>query len=294
MKTTIFLIKTYQKPIKKAKMSKFKRRIRSNSSNKSSKPTKPVSKSRRNKKKDVIALFTNNNGNNGNGINNHLNAGRKSKLTPRIQQMLIKAVSSNDMSIRRACMLCGITDPTFFNWKRAGETEKERIADEIQKSKDTAITTGMLDPLNPLAVEDFVEKELKKIKPNKFFNFFVGIKRAEAEAELANLEAIHSARDGREYTTEIHVLRDKDGNVTGEKEVKKHQVPQWTAAAWLLERKHPDLYGRRLTHDGNLDVNQEIKIGIAIIPEAASTQKWQEKFSPKDIDGKPRQIISEG
>jgi predicted nucleic acid-binding Zn-ribbon protein len=243
------------------------------------------------KKNDVVALFTNHTNNHTN--NNGKKVGRKSKLTPRTLQALTEAIK-NDMTIKRACLLCGINPVTYFGWKQSGEIERERIAEIIENKKKAAIDAERLNPLNSLVIEDFVEKELNKLKPNKYFNFLISIKQAEAEAELANLNAIQNARDGAKYLVEKSIVVDKEGNVIGKKETEKYQVPQWTAAAWLLERRHPDLYGRKMTHDGNLNIDHEIKIGIAIIPETPVAQNWQAKYSPKDIDGKPRQIISEG
>ena len=80
-------------------------------------------------------------------------------------------------------------------------------------------------------------------------------KRAEADAEKRNLEAIERARDGGEYVSEVHVVKNSHGKVTGKKEIKKYIQPSWAPAAWLLERKFPDLYGKHVKYDGILDAN---------------------------------------
>lgn len=181
-------------------------------------------------------------------------AGRKTKLTPEVQEKLIEAVRKN-MTITRACLLCRITPRTYCTWKSTGEDERDRIVREVSKAERMAVESGELNPLDLLAMEEFIEKKLDSLNPNKFFYFFIEIKKAEAEAELENIAAIERARDGGEYVSEVHFEKNAKGKIIGSREVKKYLQPQWTAAAWMLERKHPDLYGRHVKYDGTLAAN---------------------------------------
>lgn len=177
-----------------------------------------------------------------------------SKLTQERQDRIIDDIRSN-MTIARACARSMITPQTLWAWKRAGEAEYDRIMIEVDKAKRAAIREGSLIASDALAVEDFIINKINELKPNQYFLFLMRVKEAEADAEKRNLEAIELARDGGEYVSEVHLVKDRKGTVTGRKEIKKYMQPLWTPAAWLLERKHPDLYGKHVKYDGILDAN---------------------------------------
>lgn len=65
--------------------------------------------------------------------------------------------------------------------------------------------------------------------PPEYLDFLAALEKAEAEAEAYDLALIRNAARG-----------EKDP-ATGEYTVK----PQWQAAAWRLERKNPERWGRR-------------------------------------------------
>jgi transposase len=195
--------------------------------------------------------------------------GRRTKLTPELQDELLKNIRS-DMTINRACLLCGITAPTLFYWKRNGEAEIERIAQEVNKAKKAAIEQGILSKIDSIAIEEFIDNKINELKPNIYFYFLVEIQKANAEAEAKNLAAIHRARDGGEYVSEMHLIKNSHGKVTGHKEMKKYIRPTWTAAAWILERKHPELYSQRIKTDGRIEHDHAHKHEHNVsIPESA-------------------------
>ena len=180
--------------------------------------------------------------------------GRRPKLTTELQERLLKDIRNN-MTIKRACLRNRITTQTLFNWKRAGEVERDRIVQGVEKAKKIAIKDGTLNPSDLLAIEDFVIDTINKLKPNLYFTFLIEAQKADADAEAKNLEAIRLARDGGEYVSETHLIKNSKGIVTGRKEIKKYMQPAWTSAAWLLERKYPDLYGKHVKYDGILDAH---------------------------------------
>ena len=173
--------------------------------------------------------------------------GRKSKLTPELQERLLKAVRSN-MTIERASLLCGITPETYYNWCKSGDIERKRIIQGVQSIK----TKDLID-LDADETEAIIANKITELNPNKYFGFFIEVKRAEAESESRNLQSIERARDGGEYVSEVHLEKNAKGKIVKRREIKKYLQPQWQAAAWILERKFPALYGRRTTYDGKLD-----------------------------------------
>lgn len=70
-------------------------------------------------------------------------------------------------------------------------------------------------------------KKGERLKRGKFFNFSESIKKAKAQAELLLVERIHD-----------------------------HGEKEWQANAWILERRHPERWGRRERHEhaGKVDV----------------------------------------
>ena len=65
--------------------------------------------------------------------------------------------------------------------------------------------------------------------------------------------------------------------------------PTWQAAAWYLERKHPDRWGRRERVDVNqsTEIKQNVKVDIfAEIDKLEATLKGKKKIKPKEEEDK--------
>lgn len=124
--------------------------------------------------------------------------GRPSKLTPEIQEEILRVIKSGNY-IETACAYVGINKTTFYDWLRKGAREKERVAQ------------------NPKAR---VKKDLQK-----YVDFSNAVDKALAQAEIRDVAIIGKAAE-----------------------------ENWQAAAWRLERKFPDRWGRKekysLEHTG--------------------------------------------
>jgi len=124
--------------------------------------------------------------------------GRPEKLTPKIQDEIIKVIRSGNY-IETACAYVGINKTTFYDWLRKGAREKDRVES------------------NPRAR---VKKDLKK-----YVDFSNEVEKALAHAEIRDVAIIGKAAE-----------------------------KEWQAAAWRLERKFPDRWGRKdkyaLEHTG--------------------------------------------
>ena len=102
---------------------------------------------------------------------------RKTKLTKELQDRMVMAIQAGNFA-KVAAEMVGIGETTFYRWLEEGEKpEGRKIYREFRES----------------------------------------IKRAEAQAEVANVARIRQAAD--------------DGT--------------WQAAAWYLERKHSERWGRK-------------------------------------------------
>jgi hypothetical protein len=74
---------------------------------------------------------------------------------------------------------------------------------------------------------------------------YLDIQEALAEGEAYCLGSIRDAAIGQQQTTEFVVSKDAKGNVVYEKEITKTHKADWRPAAWLLERRFPERYGRK-------------------------------------------------
>jgi hypothetical protein len=74
---------------------------------------------------------------------------------------------------------------------------------------------------------------------------YMEIQEAIAEGEQRCLEVMRDAAVGQRQSTEFVVSRDAKGNTVYEKEITKTAMPDWRPAAWLLERRFPERYGRK-------------------------------------------------
>ncbi len=78
---------------------------------------------------------------------------------------------------------------------------------------------------------------------SKFHKFFLKVKEIEAREEINNLALIRkAAQGGNKYNETKVVLSEQKGRELTT--VTKTTLPTWTAAAWILERRFPEDYGR--------------------------------------------------
>ena len=113
--------------------------------------------------------------------------------------------------------------------------------------------------------------------PPEYIDFLAALEKAEADAEAYDLALIRNAARG-----------EKDE--TGEYTVK----PQWQAAAWRLERKNPERWGRRdatkieLTGADGGPVDMNVTLGVddtAIMGLALSLAARQRELDDPEPDG---------
>lgn len=79
-------------------------------------------------------------------------------------------------------------------------------------------------------------KKAKKKKTGIYRELVDAVKKAMAESEVRDVLVIDKEAHGR------NAVYDKNGN-----KIQDAIVPNWKAAAWKLERKHPERWGRRDT-----------------------------------------------
>jgi hypothetical protein len=101
-------------------------------------------------------------------------------------------------------------------------------------------------------------------KKGQYAEFFEDLKRAEAEGEAGKLaEITRAAKGGQEM---VETREEWELGVLVRKTVtRKLSAPQWQAAAWLLERRHPELWARKYEVKAEIDGVNEKAAAIAVL-----------------------------
>lgn len=142
--------------------------------------------------------------------------GRPTKLTPELAATVVAYVRAGSFA-NVAARASGISESTYYRWlDRAATCATDHVtlidaplADVRARGKDRGLKCsrwGRERVIEALLVDEY-----------PFWEFREAIKEAEAEAEISRLVKIESAAD-----------------------------EHWQAAAWWLERRYPDRYGRKL------------------------------------------------
>lgn len=129
------------------------------------------------------------------------------------------------LDVLDACTAAGIDKVTYLNWKKAGAQAHAKAARGERLSR---------------AERDYAD-------------FLTACESAMVEFEEICLGVIHQAGDGGRKIKETRTVtrRDRRGQqVTEIVETEKTLLPQWQAKAWLLERRRPEKYRRRVEVTG--------------------------------------------
>ncbi|MEM7345428.1 MAG: hypothetical protein AAF485_14400 [Chloroflexota bacterium] len=153
--------------------------------------------------------------------------GRKTDCTPEVIATIAKNIAMG-LSNRDAMAVAGVSESAFYNWIQRGEQEIRRVAEAPTRRK----------------VKD---KELP------FVDFVEAIKKAEPQRKQVLISIIQkSARGGAQHTETKEKYEAGNETPTEKTITTKTRPSEWQAAAWLLERLHPEEFGRRQTIDLNV------------------------------------------
>ena len=183
--------------------------------------------------------------------------GRPSKITQEVTpgsthaDVLIEKITMG-LHQRAACDLAGINKSTLHRWTLEGSR------------------------LTALATQDKLPKPTKE--QLALVDFSDRLSKAYAEAEANRLAIIDRIAQGgvkTERTVVKYATKIVDGEPTRvevERVVHTDTLrPEWTAAAWYLERTHPDKYGKRIELTG--------AEGSALVPPAQQAKALGESLA---------------
>lgn len=192
---------------------------------------------------------------------------RPTKMTSKTVNKLAEALATGAF-VSSACDYAGVSKSLYYGWKARGKREKERLE----------------------------RRAGGKPKPAErpFLEFLDAVVQAELKAETRALAVVNRVARGGEVTTERQLTKkplkvndvqvlDPDGRpvyTVEETTVRVTVPPDWRAAAWILERRWPERWGR-----GRAMVKAEITPASAPI----SLQQWKRDFQRRQraLEAKP-------
>lgn len=145
----------------------------------------------------------------------------ETKFSPGRMKTVLSAIASGNY-IKTACELAAVSVASYNNWRNRGEAELDRVEQAQGWDSADEYVMGQFDGLDDGARKDGVEYMLNHPLPQfnarewPYVVFSLQIQRSQAAAEARALQYVRDAMSGT-----------------------------WQAAAWYLERVHPEKYGRR-------------------------------------------------
>ncbi len=192
---------------------------------------------------------------------------RPSKLTSKTVNKLAQALATGAF-IATACSYAGISTSLFYAWKARGKREKERLERRIGAKPKPA--------------------------ERPFLEFLDAVVQAELKAELRALTVVNRVALGGEVTTGHTLTKipvkvngvpvlDPDGQpvyAVEETTIRSAVPPDWRAAAWFLERRWPERWGRR---------HITVAAKITPPPVPVTLEEWRRGFERrrKALEAKP-------
>lgn len=159
--------------------------------------------------------------------------GRPTHLTPEVSDAIVSAIRAG-CYVETAAAHAGVSRRVVYKWLKRGRDEIDRRhrydEDNEGRKRKTAYA------------REQAKLHRQKVKSEQaYVDFVLTMEKALADAELANLMIIHKAASGG-----VVLRRTTNHKPDGTKEVNETlSRPEWTAAAWRLERRAPERWGRR-------------------------------------------------
>lgn len=170
-------------------------------------------------------------------------AGRPTKLTPARTERLLQAVRLGAY-IEQACEHADIDTDTLYEWLKQGDKALDLAYERLRKLEAEAILAQAEPPKKRKALLAAITPRLQQAMPYdedqatgtarrgvwKLLN-----KSGDEIARLAPLAEFSDAYKKASNEAELRALA----------RITEHGKKEWQAAAWLLERRNPERWGRR-------------------------------------------------
>ena len=192
--------------------------------------------------------------------------GRPLLLTPELREALCDHLA-NGAHVKTACEAVGISEATYYAWQARGLNARDEPPPTLELTRQ-----GLIDLLNEAdvphpaqATKTVLLRLLTLHRQEPFIEFLEATTRAGARRTLESLAQIEQGAEGGalvERTTTTRIGKDGVATTTVRE---RWTPPDWRAAGWLLERRHPAEWSRRtglvLPDEGDAEVVDPI-VGV--------------------------------
>lgn len=194
---------------------------------------------------------------------------RPSKLTPNVHAKVVAAITAGayaEIAARHA----GIDEATYYRWMARGRTELARL-DDIATHLEVLGPRPRTKPKRAERTTLTTERKQLLAEP-RYREFCEAVMRASAEAEVEAGEVLRQVGagwreqcavcDGTGTVTVREAAKSEAGQAKSSRTKATVRVcgtcegrgeivrdPDWRAIAWYLERRHPDRWRRRDSHE---------------------------------------------
>jgi transposase len=169
---------------------------------------------------------------------------RPSKLTPDVHNEIVQAIKAGAYA-EEAALHAGIDESTYYRWMARGRTELEQL--------DTTETL----------LADIGTKPSNRAK------------RAERTQLLKQRKTLQAEPRYREFCKAV-LRASADAEVFATATIRRHMKDDWRAAAWYLERRYPQRWRRRESHEvavGGSETGVPVQIVTGDLGDPTVTEK---------------------
>jgi hypothetical protein len=199
--------------------------------------------------------------------------GRPSKQTPEVADRILAAISAGT-GRETACAAGGISRDTFDRWRRRDPAFEAQIVaaernPDRRKKLLGAVAAGSprrtacrYAGLDESALTEWLTDDI---------GLAAEVLSAEGQAEVARIAQIADAgRGGQVIKRTTTTTRRRNGDVVTTVD-EQYTRPEWTTAAWWLERVHGDIWGKRDKVDLEVYIRERAK-SMGLDPDEAVKQ----------------------
>lgn len=177
--------------------------------------------------------------------------GRRVRLTPQAHEDVVNGLVAGATQ-KIAALNAGLSERSFQRYLARGLAAETALRDALTRTDpETRARLDDVQPadLNPEDPDDqALAEELGTYVPEderRYWHFWHDVENAISRAKMRNLAVVNRAATGYDVQTEKTTTRKyRNGETHTETVVTKTRRFEWTAAAWWLERRFPEEFGR--------------------------------------------------
>lgn len=200
--------------------------------------------------------------------------GAPSGLTPIVQEVVSRHLAIGGY-VEDAAALAGVDARTVFEWIAQGKAELER-REGYEKRWSEASLVARRGPGKKTRAPRKERRDAEKLNDillaqnEKYVSFARACWTQAANATAGMLASVSKAATGGSVVSVTTTEHTREDGTIERTTVERRAEPDWRAAAWRLERRHPQQFGRTQ----RVDVTGIIGVGAPSDPKVESAREW--------------------